>query len=76
MGLGQNGLLNGQTTAATLWSTALALNIGGSRIPAKRQGTDRRAFACALAWFPGKFHLRKSQQKKVFVKEEGYPYFV
>ncbi len=28
------------TTATTLWSTALAHNVGGSKIPSERQGTN------------------------------------
>ncbi len=66
-------------TAATLWSTALARDIGGSKIPDnKRQGTNWWALARARAWLPGKFPLRKNPPRTycVFVDEEGYPYLV
>ena len=45
------------TTASALWLTALACNVGGRKIPAKRQRTDRQALACAHARLPGKYPL-------------------
>jgi hypothetical protein len=61
--------------AATLWSTALARNVGGSKVPAERQGTNGRALTRARAQLPGKFPLRKHPQNPVFVDKEGYPHF-
>jgi len=46
-------------TATTLWSTVLACDVGGSKIPAGRQGTSWRALARARARLLGKFPLRK-----------------
>ena len=65
-------------TAATLWSTALARDIGGSKIPAEHQGTNWQALARARAWLPGEFPLRKNPPWTycVFINEEGYPYLV
>jgi len=66
-------------TATTLWSTALARNIGGSKIPSSKcQGTNWRALARARARLLGEFPLRKSPPRTycVFVDEEGYPYLV
>jgi hypothetical protein len=67
----------GGMTAATLWSTALARDVGGSKIPAERQGTNWRALARARARLPGKFPLGKNPPRScVFVDEKGYPYLV
>ncbi len=44
-------------TAATLWLTALARNVGGRKNLAERQGTDGRALTRTRAWLPGKYHL-------------------
>jgi hypothetical protein len=65
-------------TAATLWLTALARDVGGSKIPAERQGNKWRALARARARLLGKFPLRKFPPLMycVFVDEEGYPYLV
>jgi len=63
-------------TAATLWSTTLARDVGGSKIPAKRQGTNWRALARARARLPGKFPPRKCPRNTVFINEEGYSHFV
>ena len=54
---------------------ALACNIGERKIPAKRQGTDGRAFARARARLPGKYLLGIHVRNQVFVNEEGYPHF-
>ena len=64
------------TTATTLWSTALARNVGGRKIPIKRQGTDKRVLACARARLLGKYPLGIHVQNQVFVNKEGYPHFV
>jgi len=63
-------------TAETLWSPALARNVGRSKIPAKRQGTNWRALTRARARLPGKFPPRKCPRNPVFSDEEGYPCFV
>ena len=63
-------------TATTLWSTALARDVGGRKIPAELQGTNWQAHTRARAWLPGEFPLRKHPQNPVFVDEEGYPHFV
>ena len=60
----------------TLWSTALARDVGGSKIPAERLGTNLRAHTRARARLPGEFPLRKHPWNPVFVDEEGYPHFV
>ena len=62
--------------AATLWSTALARDVGGRKNLAKRQGTDGRALARARAWLPGKYPMGICIRNLVFVDEEGCPYFV
>jgi hypothetical protein len=61
--------------AATLWSTALARDVGGSKIPAKRQETNGRALTRARARLPGKFPLRKHPWNPVFIDKEGCPHF-
>jgi hypothetical protein len=61
--------------ATTLWSTALARDIGGSKIPAKCQGTNGRVLTRARARLLGEFPLRKHPRNPVFVDEEGYPHF-
>ena len=38
----------------TLWSTALARDVGGSKIPAERLGTNLRAHTRARARLPGR----------------------
>jgi hypothetical protein len=64
-------------TAATSWSMALARDIGGRKILAKRQGTYWRALARARARFPGEFPFSKNPPWNcVFVNKEGYPYLV
>jgi hypothetical protein len=52
------------TTAATLWSTALARDVGGSKIPAERLGTNLRAHTRARARLPGQFPLRKHPRNR------------
>jgi hypothetical protein len=64
------------TMAATLWSTVLACNVGGRKIPAKRQGTDGWALPRACAWLPAKYPLGIHVQNQVFLDKEGYPHFV
>jgi len=63
-------------TAATLWLTALACGVGGSKIPAERQGTNWRALARARARLLGEFPLTKCPRNPVFIDEEGYPRFI
>jgi len=65
-------------TAATLWLTTLACNVGGSKIPAEHQGTNLQALACTCAWLLGELPLRKNPPRMncVFVDEEVYPYLV
>ncbi len=64
------------TAVTTSWLTALACNAGGRKILAKCQGTYWRARPRARARLPGEFPLRKYPRNRVFVDEEGYPYFV
>ena len=63
-------------TAATLWSTALARNVGGRKNLAEFQGTDGWALTRARAWLPGKYHLGICIRNPVFIDEEGYPHFI
>jgi hypothetical protein len=57
---------NGQTMVKTLWSTALACIVGGSRIAAVRQGTDQQALARVRAWFLGKIFFREKPTEDSF----------
>jgi len=63
-------------TAATLWSTALARDVGGRKNLAEHQGTDGWALTRARAWLPGKYPLGICVRNPVFVDEEGCPHFV
>ncbi len=62
--------------ATTLWSTALARDVGGRNIPAKREGTDEQVLTHARARLPGKYSLGILVWNPVFVDEEGYPHFI
>ena len=64
------------TTATTLWSTVLARNVGGSKIPAEHRGTKGRALTGAHARLLGKFPLRKHPWNPVFIDEDGCLHFV
>ncbi len=63
------------TAVTTSWSTALARDVSGRKNLAKHQGTYWRALPRARAGLPGEFPLRKHPRNRVFVGEEGYPYF-
>ena len=56
-------------TAATTWSMALACDVGGREILAKRQGTYWRALARARTRLPSVYPLRDHSQSQVFVEE-------
>jgi len=62
--------------AATLWSTALAHDVGRSKILVEHQGTNWWALTRTRARLPGKFPPRKCPWNPVFVNEEGHPRFV
>jgi len=54
----------------------VARNVGRSKIPAERQGTNWRVHTRAYARPPGEIPLRKHPRNPVFVDEERYPHFV
>jgi hypothetical protein len=67
--LAERSLALVSTTAATLRSTALARDVGGRKILAKRQGTYLRAHTRARARFPGIYPLTDCSQNQFFVDE-------
>ena len=56
-------------TAATIWSTALARDVGSRKKLAERQGTDLLVLARTRAQFPSVYPLRDRSRSQFFVNK-------
>ena len=68
---GSLALVLGRTTAATLWSTALACGTGGSQNPVRCQVTDGRALTRARVRLPGVYPLRDRSRSQVVNEDKS-----